>query len=157
MGTRHSCQPVLGVNLSTEFVNPCFPYADWGLLFFCWWQWHFEFQPARVAVEGRNNVARNTHARLQISLLMRFLSLSHSASQCAFGDGVCQLLVWQFFSHFAQFKTTTQSVNYVFLYPFCNMVISPKNNGQREKEGSHPAPRIYVCPLSSAAKSCLGI
>ena len=155
MGTQHSCQPLLGVNISTEFVDLHFPYAGWGLLFFCWQ--HFEFQLVHVAVEGRNSVARNTHARLQISLLMRFLSLSHSASQCAFGDGVCQLLVRQFFSHFAQFKTTTKSpVNYVFLYPFCYMVISPKNNGQREKEGSHPAPRIYVC-LSSAAKSCLGI
>ena len=47
----HSCQPLLGVNLSPEFVNLYFPYAGWGLLFFRWWQRHFEFQPAHVAVE----------------------------------------------------------------------------------------------------------
>ena len=30
----HSCQPLLGVNLSPEFVNLYFPYADQCLLFF---------------------------------------------------------------------------------------------------------------------------
>ena len=46
----HSCQPLLGVNLSPEFVNLYFPYAGRGLLlFFCWWQLHFEFQLACVA------------------------------------------------------------------------------------------------------------
>ena len=30
----HSCQPLLGVNLSPEFVNLYFPYAVQGLLFF---------------------------------------------------------------------------------------------------------------------------
>ena len=77
MSIIHSCQPILGVNLSPELVNLYFPYAGQGLLFFCWWQQHFEFQPARVAVEGRSNVVRNTHARLQISLPTRFLSLLH--------------------------------------------------------------------------------
>ena len=72
----HSCQPLLGVNLSPEFVNLYFLYAGWGLLFFCWYQRHFEFQLACVAVEGRTNVW-NTHVRLQISLPRRFLSLSH--------------------------------------------------------------------------------
>ena len=39
-----------------------------------------------------------------------------------------RLLVRQFFSLFAQFKTTTTKSheNYVFLYPFSNMAISPK-------------------------------
>ena len=73
----HSCQPLLGVNLSPEFVNLYFPYAGWGLLFFRWYQQHFEFQSARVAAEGRSNVVLNMHAQLQISLLMRFLSLWH--------------------------------------------------------------------------------
>ena len=73
----HSCQPLLGVNLSPESVDLYFPYAGWCLLFFRWWPRHFEFQPARVAVEGRSNVVRNTHAWLQISLLTRFLSLLH--------------------------------------------------------------------------------
>ena len=31
-----SCQPLLGVNISPEFVNLYYPYAGWGLLFFCW-------------------------------------------------------------------------------------------------------------------------
>ena len=30
----HSCQPLLRVNLSPEFVNLYFPYAGWGLFFF---------------------------------------------------------------------------------------------------------------------------
>ena len=125
----HRCQPPWGVDLSPESVNLYFPYAGWDLLFFHWQQRHFEFQPACVAVEGRSNVVLNTHARLQISLPTRFLSLSHQASQCAFGDGVRWLLVQQFFSLFAQFKTTTKShVNYVFLYPFSSMAISPQNN-----------------------------
>ena len=125
---HHSCQPLLGVNLSPEFVNLYFPYAGWGLLFFRWYQQHFEFQLARVAMEGRSSVMLNMHAQLQISLLMRFLSIVHSASQCAFGDGVCRLLIQQFFSLFAQFKTTTKShENYVFLYPFSSMAISPPN------------------------------
>ena len=42
--TCHSCQPLLGVNLSPVFVNLSFPYAGQGLLFFRWWQRHFEFQ-----------------------------------------------------------------------------------------------------------------
>ena len=73
----HSCQPLLGVNLSPEFVNLYFPYAGQGLLFFRWWQQHFEFQPAHVAVEVRCNAVQNTHARLQTSFPMRFLNLLH--------------------------------------------------------------------------------
>ena len=73
----HGCQPLLGVNLSPEFVNLYFPYAGCGILFFHWYQQHFEFQSARVAVEGRRTVVLNMHAQLQISLLMRFLSILH--------------------------------------------------------------------------------
>ena len=97
----HSCPPLLGVNLSPEFVNLYFPYAGQGLLFFRWWQRHFEFHLACVAVEGRSNVVQSTCVRLQISLPTRFLSLLHLASQCAFGDGMCRLLVRHFFSLFA--------------------------------------------------------
>ena len=71
------CVCVFGVNLSPEFVNLYFPYASWVLLFFRWHQQHFEFHLAHVAVEGRSNVVLNMHAQLQISLLMRFLSLLH--------------------------------------------------------------------------------
>ena len=50
----------------------------------------------------------------------------HEASQCAFGDDVHWLLVQQFFTLFAQFKTTTKShENYVFLYPFSSMAMYP--------------------------------
>ena len=63
-----------------------------------------------MAVEGRSNVVLNMHARLQISLPTRVLSLLHWASQYAFGDAMHQLLVRQFFSLFAQFKTTTKSI-----------------------------------------------
>ena len=51
LAVLHSCQPLLGANLSPEFVHLYFPYAGWGLLFFRWQQQHFEFQPALVAVE----------------------------------------------------------------------------------------------------------
>ena len=71
----HSCQPLLGVNLSPEYVNLYFPYAGQGLLFFHWQQRHFEFQPAHVAVEGRSDVVQSTHVHLQISLPTRFYSL----------------------------------------------------------------------------------
>ena len=122
----HSCQPLLGVNLSPEFVNLYFPYAGRGLLFFRWWQRHFEFQPACVAVEGRSCVVLTMQAQLQISLPVRFLSLLHKASQYAFGDGVCWLLVRQFFNLFAQFKTATKShVNYVFLCQFSYIWLYP--------------------------------
>ena len=43
---QYSCQPLLGVNLSPEFVNLYFSYASLALfflLFFCWWQQYFEF------------------------------------------------------------------------------------------------------------------
>ena len=51
--SAHSCQPLLGVNLSPEFVNLYFPYAGWGLVFFAGtsgilnsnrhvWQWKEE-------------------------------------------------------------------------------------------------------------------
>ena len=124
------CQPLLGVNLSPEFVNVYFHYASSGLLYFRWWQRHFEFQPAHVAMEGRSNVCEIPHVRLQISLLTIFLSLLHEASQCAFGNGMCRLLVQQFFNIFAWFKTTTKSrENYVSLYPFSNMAISPQIMG----------------------------
>ena len=68
--------------ITRPFVNLYFPFAGRGLFFsssffFCWWQWHFEFQPACVAEEGRSNVVLNTHAQLQISLPTRFLSLLH--------------------------------------------------------------------------------
>ena len=40
---------------------------------------------------------------------------------------MCRLFIHQFFSLFAQFKTTTKfHENYVFLYPFSNMAISPQ-------------------------------
>ena len=85
-----------------------------------------------MAVEGRSNVVLNMHAQLQISLLTRFLSLMHEASQCAFGNGMRWLLVQQFFSLLAQFKTTTKShENYVFLYSFSSMAISPQNNEKK--------------------------
>ena len=62
LSVTYSCQPLLGVNLSPAFVNLYFLYAGRGLLLFHWWQRHFDFQPVHVAVEGRSNVVRNTHA-----------------------------------------------------------------------------------------------
>ena len=59
----HSCQPLLGVNLSPEFVNLYFPHAGQGLLL---------FQSNRHVL-----VVQNTHAQLKILFVMRFLSLLH--------------------------------------------------------------------------------
>ena len=97
----------VGSKPQSRVCEPVFPlssYAGWGLLFFCWYQQHFEFQLVCVAVEGRSSDVLNMHAQLQISLLMRFLSILHQASQCAFGDGVH----WLFFSLFAQFKNSNK-------------------------------------------------
>ena len=122
----HICQPLSGVNLSPEFVHLYFPSAGWGLLFFHWQQQHFELQPACVAVEGRSSVVLKMQAQLQISLSLRFFSLLHWASPCVFGDGVCWLLIQQFFSLFAQFKTATKShENYVSLDQLFYMAIFP--------------------------------
>ena len=74
---RHSCQPLLRVNLSPEFVNLYFPYAGQGLLLFRWWQQRFEFQLVHVAEEGKSSNVQNTHVQLKISLPTRFLSLLH--------------------------------------------------------------------------------
>ena len=45
----------------------------------------------------------------------------------------CWLLIQHVFSLFAQFKTTTKlHENYVFLYPFSNMAISPPQKIMKE-------------------------
>ena len=50
-----------------------------------------------------------------------------------FGYAMHRLLIRQFFSLFAQFKTTTKShENYVFLYLLSNMAISPQNNERKK-------------------------
>ena len=80
-----------------------------------------------VAVEGRSNVCK-IHMHSFKSHFQRDFLACCTRPVCAFGDGVCQLLIQQFFSLFAQFKTKTKShENYVFLYPFSNMAISPQN------------------------------
>ena len=101
--------------------EPVFPrLMQAGVLFFRWWLRRFEFQPARVAVEGRSNVVRNTHAaRLQTSpaTILAYCTRpvsGHLAMACV----GCSLF-WQFFNLFAQSKTTTKShESYVFLCPF---------------------------------------
>ena len=70
----HSCPLLLGVNLSPEFVN-CISLMQAAVFcFFRWQQRQFEFQPTRVAVEGRSNVVLNMHAQLQISLSLSEIS-----------------------------------------------------------------------------------
>ena len=88
-----------GVNLSPEFVNLSFPYAGRGpgassfVLFFRWWQRHFEWQPPRVSVERRTKIVSHALGRINVVL-----------NQCSYGDGVCRLLVRQFFYIFARFN-----------------------------------------------------
>ena len=65
-------------------------------------------------MEGRSNVVLNMHAQLQISHPKRFLSFLQYASQCAFGNGVCWLLVLQFFSLFASLKQQQSLMKIMF-------------------------------------------
>ena len=67
---------MLGVNLSPEFVNLYFPYAGWGLVFSLVPE-AFRIPIGTCGSGRKNNVVLNMHAQLQISLLMRFLSLLH--------------------------------------------------------------------------------
>ena len=53
--------------------------------------------------------------------------LAMARVSCSF-NLLCQLLVQPFFNLFAHFKKTKSHKKYVFLYPFSNMAISPKNN-----------------------------
>ena len=66
----HSCQTLLGVNLSSEFVNLYFPYAGQGLFLLLSFSF---FAGGRGILNSNWHVWQNTHARLHISLLMRFL------------------------------------------------------------------------------------
>ena len=115
-----------------EFVNLYCHYAGRGLSFFRWYQRRFEFQAARVAVEGRSNVVvLNMHAQLQISLL------------CAFGDSVPhRLFIWQFFNLFALFKLKQQqnlmkirfSCIHFPVWPYPPPPPPPQKKREREKK-----------------------
>ena len=122
----HNCQPLLGVKRSPVFVNLYFPYAGQGLLFFCWWQQHFEFQ-RHVWQWKEEAMLRLIHmhdfnSHFQQDFLAYFIRpvsvhLAMVSVGCSFNS---------VFNLFAQFKTKTKShENYVFLYPFSNMAISP--------------------------------
>ena len=50
----------------------------------------------------------------------------------------CVGCLFKFFSLFAQFKSTKSHENYVFLYPFFNMAISPQNNEKTVFYASKP-------------------
>ena len=74
-GLYHSCQPLLGVNLSPEFVNLYFPYAGQGLLFFCcgsgvlnssqyMWQWKEEAMLCKIHVRDLAYCTRPVSVRL---------------------------------------------------------------------------------------------
>ena len=76
-----------------------------------------------MAVEGRSNVVLNMHAQQDFLVYGTRPVSVHLVMVCSW------LLVQQFFSLFAQLKTTSKSQeNYVFLHPFSSMVISPQNN-----------------------------
>ena len=125
---RHSCQALLGVYLSPEFVNLYFPYSSQGLLFFYAggssilnsnqhvWQWKEE------AVLCETHL-RNFKPQFWWDFLAyctRAVSV-HLAMVCVGGS-------FHVFSVFSlSFKTTTKFHEYyVFLYPFSNMAITSK-------------------------------
>ena len=56
-----------------------------------------------------------------------------------------RLLIQQFFNLFAQIKTITKSdENYVFLYPFSNMAISPQNNEKNKQTNKQTKTAFYT-------------
>ena len=83
----HSCQPLLGVNLSPEFVNLYFPYAGQVFCFFAGsssilnsirhvWQWKEEALLCQICMH-------NFKSHFQSD----FLAYCTRASKCAFSDG----------------------------------------------------------------------
>ena len=98
-----------------------------GSFVFRWWQWHFESQLTRVAMEGRSNVVWRHMCHFKSHFWWDFLAYC-TRPIC----GMCWLLVRQFVILFAQLKTTAKShENDVFPYPFSNMAISPQNNEKK--------------------------
>ena len=130
----HSCQPLSGVNLSPESANLYFPQAGWCLSFFAggsgilnsnWHMWPWKGEAMVCEIHMRD--FKSHFQQDFLAYCIRPVS-EHVAMAC-----VSSMLVQWFFSLFAQFKTTTKShENYVFLYPFSNMAISPQNNERKK-------------------------
>ena len=103
--THHSCQPLLGVNLSPEFVHQYFPYAG-QILFFLFFLFFLLVAaafwiPTGTCGSGRKKQCAKYICATSDLTSREILSLLHWASQCAFGDGVCWLHIQQFFNLFA--------------------------------------------------------
>ena len=126
-------EPLLGVNLSPEFVNLYFPYAGWGLLFFSLVPAAF-WIPIGTCGSGRKKQCCAKYIYIYMNNLKSHfwwdflayctrpasVNLVMAFTGCSFNS---------FSIFFAQFKTTTKfHENYVFLYPFSSMAISPQNN-----------------------------
>ena len=116
----HSCQPLLGVNLSPEFANLYFPYAGRVFCFFAGgssilnsnqhvWQWNEEAMLCKIHMH-------DFKSHFQQDLLACCTRPVSVHVGCLFDA---------FFSLFAQFKATKSHESYVFLYPFSNIAISP--------------------------------
>ena len=127
---RHSCQPLLGVNLSPEFVNLYFTYTNQGLF-------SFFFAFGSGILNSDQHVWQQKEEAMLCELHMhdfkphfwwdffayctRPVSV-HLAMVC-FG-----CLFNSFYFILFSFKTTIFHENYVFLYPFSSMAISSQNN-----------------------------
>ena len=127
---RHSCQPLLGVNLSPEFVNLYFPYASQGLFFFF-------FTGGSSILNSDQHVWRRKEEAMLCKIHMRDFKPHFWSDFLAYCTRpvsvhlamVCVSCSFDSFSIFSlSFKTTKFHENYVFLYPFSSMAISSQNN-----------------------------
>ena len=83
---------------------------------------------------GRKKQCCAKYTRATSNLTSDEINCTRPCSQCSFGEGVCRLLLRQFLNLFAQFKTTKSHENYVFLYPFSNMAISPRPPKKQQQQ-----------------------
>ena len=107
------CEPVFPLCRPGSFV---FFAGGSGILNSNWhaWQWKEEAMVCEIHMHNFKSHFRQDFLACDTSPVSVHLAM---------------LLIQQFYNRFAHFKITTKShENYVFLYPFSNMAISPQNN-----------------------------
>ena len=122
--------------------------------FFRWWQQHFEFQPVRVAVEGRSNAVQNTHVRLLWRDFLAYCTSPVSVHLVMVCVG-CSFRFFFYFNLFAQFETTKSHENSVFLYPFSSRAISPQSNGGGGGGGGEERKTKQTTTKNKQQKNCI--
>ena len=140
--------------LRWEYGNLYFPYAGRGLLFFSLVAAAFRIPTGYVAVEGRNNVVRNTDMCTTSNLVEISWLILQQASRCAFGDGRCRLLVRQFFNLFASLKQQQNLMKVKFSWHEWLSFYSAFFNSHRSGVLKAPA---WLVPHETAAVSARSV